>query len=92
MDVCKGQSSFEEWVATWNNSVDQQAVQLKLSRSQKFWQLLAGSDQWYREQRDAICTLRAFYLAVAERRQEAIPTPEVVITLMTPTGENESMI
>eukprot|EP00435_Cladocopium_sp_Y103_P074403 s90_g48.t1 len=85
----------EEFLATWNDIVDAQAVATNLQRGPMFAQLLADAEAYYSTWQTRLRSLRSFYLQVAQTKHDQIDvidlTAEASVELQgvddTPLGD-----
>eukprot|EP00435_Cladocopium_sp_Y103_P015024 s295_g3.t1 len=66
---------LEEFLATWNDVVDQHAVQCNRHRGSSFDRLFEMAERYYTTWDTRLRQLRSFYLKVAQLRQEA---PDII--------------
>ena len=78
LDISACDTSFEEWVACWNDIVDQQAVSMNDHRPPEFYQMARRAHNYHEEQKRIMRSLRTFYLNVAEDAQQKLPTMETL--------------
>eukprot|EP00435_Cladocopium_sp_Y103_P053661 s341_g17.t1 len=70
VDYALCSDALEEFLAVWNNVVDQQAVATNLQRGTTFDALLTETNEYYTLWTTRLRALRDFYLGVAHSRQD----------------------
>eukprot|EP00435_Cladocopium_sp_Y103_P062884 s241_g24.t1 len=75
IEVSKCDDVVEEFLATWNDIVDQHALATNQNRGPAFAQLLHQAETYYQLWTQRLHDLRDFYLQVADARQEP---PEII--------------
>ena len=72
VDISLCETSHEEFLATWNNIADAQAVLANRHRGSDFERLLADAADYYKEWDSKVHILRDFYLKIAEQKIEPL--------------------
>eukprot|EP00435_Cladocopium_sp_Y103_P058026 s363_g20.t1 len=75
IDSAMCDSSYEEFLAIWNDVADAQAIQANRQRGASFDQMLNQAETYYKDWIHKLRTLRDFYIKVAQTKEDQ---PEVI--------------
>ena len=79
VDLAKCETTEEEFLATWNDVVDAQAVSANCQRGHEFAHLAANAETYYQTWKKRLIQLRNFYLKIAQEKCDQIDTIDLTI-------------